>query len=1108
MNRRLLFALVVVVTSLVIGGIAIGAGSSSSTKAADAHRGNSSLPDGFEPAVLRAQNGLNRYFVVVDGPSIASRSKAGALSGRQQENAAAAARQSQTAAIAATRSLGGDVIFRYDTLIDGFSATLSPDAASQMAQRSDVSSVQPVSIVQKDNETSVPFIGATKVWHDFGARGQGMVVADVDTGIDYTHANFGGPGTVAAYNANDPNFIEPGTFPTKKVIGGYDFVGSNYSVVDDDTTNDIPRPDADPLDGADDDHGSHTSGTIAGIGVPGEIGPGVAPAAKLLEMKVWDEGDSTDDVLVAGFERAMDPNNDGDLSDAADVLSFSGGVDYGTLNSVEARAAQRVVDLGTVFVAAAGNAGNQAVGGSAYIGGTPAAARGVVSVAASIDQFNAQTISVNSPAIDLPDDGIMVQQDWGADLPAGGLTDDLFDGRELDPPADPGNETPADAQFCDPLPGGSLSGQTVLVFKGSTSSGDCSGSTKVFHAQQAGATAAIMISLFGGAPSALASNGENITIPAVMITGNDGYAILDQLSPGDPPDYNANTVNATLNDATSVIPAYTDAMTDFSSEGPARVTNDLKPDITAPGFDIQSTDAGTGNLGTKLSGTSMATPHVAGVATLLRQLHPNWSPELIKAAMMNHATQKMKDNLLGSPVSATLMGAGRVRADLSAATDSVAAPASLSFGLDIEPAPTTEVQSFVLRNFDNSPHHYDISGGGPRYSDFGSSPANIKVSLDGSSFGGARSVDLPPQGKQTVYVRLSLDTSKIATPEEEFGWYYFHPNVDGNVAINQSGGGGKDHLHVPWHVAPLAASDNGLSESSLDLSGGGSDTMRLTTGSPSAGFSYADLYQLGGEDTLESHGEEDLVAVGARSFTGTAPRDGVAEGVPHGHDAFGGVSWQDFLADPDAPGDPVEFGVQTAGVHNTTETLEVDVLVDKGADGVYAGDDEGIPADYLVVKQAAPGGEVSVFDLSQPNALDNPTATYFADYSNYNSNVLGLAVNARDLGITGADHTLAYQVTACTGKFSGDVPSQFCDTAGDVGSDGIYTAQLDVTHPALDIDQPTCRGFFHGGACNASDPITVSAGSAGPGDDPSILALFPNNAPSRTPTIVTTDTGP
>ena len=271
----------------------------------------------------------------------------------------------------------------------------------------------------------------------------------------------------------------------------------------------------------------------------------------------------------------------------------------------------------------------------------------------------------------------------------------------------------------------------------------------------------------------------------------------------------------------------------------------------------------------------------------------------------------------------------------------------------------------------------------------------------------------------------------------------------------------------------------------------------------------ADLYQLGGDDTLESHGEEDLVAVGARSFTGTAPRDGVAEGVPHGIDAFAGIGWQDFLADPDPPGDPVEFGVQTAGVHNTTETLEVDVLVDTGADGVYAGDDEGIPADYLVVKQAAPGGEVCVFDLSQPDALDDCTATYFADYSNYNSNVLGLVVDARDIGRheRQPDARLPGDAPAPAGSPATSRASSATPPAMSAPT-GSTTAQLNVTHPALDIDQPTCRGFFHGGACNGSDPITVSAGSAGPGDDPSILALFPNNAPSRTPTIVTTDTGP
>ena len=87
----------------------------------------------------------------------------------------------------------------------------------------------------------MPFIGAKKVWHRLRRPRPGTAVADVDTGIDYTHANFGGPGTVVTQMRNDPNFIEPGTFPTNKVIGGDHFVGSSYSVVDDDTTNDVPR---------------------------------------------------------------------------------------------------------------------------------------------------------------------------------------------------------------------------------------------------------------------------------------------------------------------------------------------------------------------------------------------------------------------------------------------------------------------------------------------------------------------------------------------------------------------------------------------------------------------------------------------------------------------------------------------------------------------------------------------------------------------------------------------------------------------------------------------------------------------------------------------------
>ena len=480
------------------------------------------LPDGFLPAAVRARQ-VGRYFVEMKVPSAASvalraRGTAGTSTSAPTQDAAKAAIRSQEGAIGQARSLGGQVIFRYGVLINAFSAKLSAQAAGQLAQRTDVASVQPVGIVRKHLTTSVPFIKAPEVWSTYGVRGEGMRVAVVDTGIDYTHASFGGAGTVAAYDANDPTFIETGTFPTEKVIGGFDFVGENYDVLDAETSNDIPRPDFDPLD--EDGHGTHTASTVAGIRVPGQVGRGVAPMAKLYAYKVWDVGNSTDDVLVAAYERAVDPNQDGNVADAVDVLSFSGGVSYGTLNSLEAKAAQRVVDLGTVFVASAGNEGHQAVGGSPYILGTPASARGVVAVGASIDEFVALQLVINSTSDgtipELPDNGLTVHQDWSADLPPGGITDDLFDGREVDPA-----EQPADAMFCAPLPGGSLTDQTVLVFKGSTGEGDCDGTTKVFNAQEAGATAVILVSQFGGLPFGLGpgEHVDEITIPAVIDLG-------------------------------------------------------------------------------------------------------------------------------------------------------------------------------------------------------------------------------------------------------------------------------------------------------------------------------------------------------------------------------------------------------------------------------------------------------------------------------------------------------------------------------------------------------------------------------------------------------------
>jgi subtilisin family serine protease len=1051
------------------------------------------LPKNFVPAVAAA-NRLGRYYVEMKAASVADQIHSGSISEAQQTQAKTLALRSQENAIRQARSLGGRVIFRYGTLVNAFSAMLSTKAANALAQRPDVASVQPVSIIKLDNSTSVPFIGAPQVWNTFGKRGQGMRLALVDTGIDYTHKDFGGSGNPADFEKNDPNFIEPGTFPTKKVIGGYDFVGSNYDVLDADPSNDIPRPDADPLDR--DGHGTHTGGTCCGNGVPGKIGPGVAPAVRIQAYKVWDVGNSTDDVLVAAYERAVDPNQDGNVNDRAHVLSFSGGVTYGTLNSLEARAAQRVVDVGTVFVASAGNSGNQPSLGSAYVTGTPSTARGVVSVAASIDQFVALQLEVNSPPLELPDGGIMVHQDWSADLPPGGLTHDLYDGRAVDDIDDPENPTPSDAHFCDPLPAGSLTGRVVLAYRGT-----CAVSTKVFNAQEAGATAVVVVSLTG-LPQALGSAGEPITIPAVMISTKDGLLIFSTLSPDEANhNYNDVTVNATLHDTPAVIPGFEDVMTTFTSEGPARLTSDLKPDISAPGFAITSANVGTGDGTLTISGTSMAAPHVSGAAVLLRQLHPTWTPQIIKSQLMNQATRNMKNSDKSTPVPATVMGSGRVQVFDSAKARSIIRPGSLSFGLRQLAATQSSVQKLKVSNFDNRAHFYTVTGR-DRYFDFDAALTTIEVSLNGSSYGSSRSFNLGARRSRTVWVRLTFDPSVISPAEQEFGWYYFHPNMDGSIRIRQKGPGPDDLLEVPWHVVPLNASDDSLSEDFLDLTGGPAtmDLVSAGTGQP-----HGDLYLLGATDSLRSTGEEDIVAIGARSFTGDLISDGTPEGVPTGHDPFGDITWQQFLTRTDEPTQPIEFGVQEAAVHNTTETLEIDVKVDTGADGVFPPTPEGqdLQADYLVVKLPGVGGIVCVFDLSLADPFDDCTHTYFADYSNYNANVVGLAVDAEAIGLSDAVHDLSYQVEACTGRFSGDVPGTFCDTAG--GFDGItYTSYLDATDPALDISPLVCKGFWDDGSCDAG--ITVATGSAGPDDDPSILALFPNNKASRIPTVVRTDT--
>ncbi|HEU4480466.1 MAG TPA: S8 family serine peptidase [Actinomycetota bacterium] len=871
------------------------------------------------PAIARSDV-EQLYFVVMRAPSLVQRMTRERVA--PQPSVERTVALGQEAALQRVRSLGGRVGFRYTRLVNAFSATLTPSDAAALQEHPDVARLEPVGIARRANATSVPYIGARKVWKRDGARGEGMRVAVIDTGIDYTHAAFGGPGTVRAYDGNKPTVREKGTFPTKKVVGGWDFVGENYNVLDGSTANDTPDPDPDPLDG--NGHGTHAAGTCCGKRVKGHVGRGVAPKAKIFAYKVWDEGNSTADVLVAAYERAIDPNRDGNLDDRVDVVSFSGGVNHGSATSLESLAAQRVVDAGTVFVAAAGNAGNQITGDDPYVLGAPATAPGVIAVAASADPSESSGLK-------------------------------------------------------DPIAG-------------------------------------------------------------------------------------------------------------FSSEGPARVTNELKPDIAAPGVGIDSASAGGGKASRVMSGTSMATPHVAGAAILLRQLHPGWSPQRIKAVLMNNAKPKMQSIEGRSPVPATVQGAGLIRLARAASARTIVTPGSLSYGLQhLTERSEIGTQTLLVRNTSGRARDYEIEGT-VRYSDLGPEVADVEVSVDGGPFEQTTALTVAAGDSAEIGVRLSLDPYTIDARERVFGWYSVHPNVDGAVIVREERG---RSLRVPWHAAPLAASAMSVQQTSIDLPGDGNAHVAFDI-PPAPGINQADMYLLGAEDPLSSGGEEDITHIGARTFTGDGLRDG-PEGVPEGRDAFAQSTWIDTLAERDGIREPIEFVVRTAGIHNTSATIEVDVAIDVGNDGVFAS--PRYKADFIAVKTQQ--GYTCLFDLSLPQPFKSCVARHAPDYPAFNTGLTGVAVDARSLGLTQGTE-IGYEITVCTGVFSGDDPRYVCDTAGAFDeSQDRYEASIVATDPALRFDPLTCGGPWEGPFC--SEGIDVARGS---GEGSEVLVVFPNNAPTDDVAVV------
>ncbi len=306
----------------------------------------------------------------------------------------------QQQVLAALIPFHAQVLYRTQRVYNGIAVRVNRANLTQIRSLAGVKAVHPLIPKIPVNDGSVSHIGAPLLWQGKAvthATGLGITIALIDTGIDYLHTDFGGPGTGYAENNHALTGDVPG-FPGAKVIGGYDFAGDDYDADPTSATfQPNPHPDPDPMDCYGLGHGTHVAGIAAGYGVNQDgstyrgpysnsldlnrfkIGPGVAPDAKIYALKVFGCSGSSD-VVDAAIEWAVDPNQDGNFADHVDVINLSLGSTYGALDDPSTVAAENAALLGVAVVAAAGNAGD-----TFYTVDSPSVADQVISVASTAE---------------------------------------------------------------------------------------------------------------------------------------------------------------------------------------------------------------------------------------------------------------------------------------------------------------------------------------------------------------------------------------------------------------------------------------------------------------------------------------------------------------------------------------------------------------------------------------------------------------------------------------------------------------------------------------------------------------------------------------------------
>ena len=576
----------------------------------------------------------------------------------------------------ATAALGELNVKQRTTLAyNGLVVEMTQDQAMKLATVSGIAHIKRETLRQTLTDAGPSIIKAPGVWDGSAtgtsAKGEGMVVGIIDTGVNTDHASFADVGA-DGYDHTNPNGegVYSGDCATEewaslcndKLIGVH-----SYPVITDQYADYNAQV---PANGEDhNNHGSHTAGTTAGnvlhnvaiknvngvdSGVAFESMSGVAPHANIVSYQVCNPGENDaigfsgcyPSLTVLAVEHAIEAG--------IDALNYSiGGGSSDPWQDADALSFLSARKAGIHVATSAGNSGP----GPETVG-SPGDAPWITTVAAYTHDrdFTGKALNDFSGGENAPSDIT------GKAITGGVSGKVVYAGDFMnanDPEGDP-------AQCLQPFPAGTFEeGTIVLCDRGAIARVD-----KGRHVLAGGAAGLILANLQGGATSVVA---DAHVLPAIQVNADDGDKLRAWLASGSEHMATITGAELTQNDDVARIAA------GFTSRGPNKSVPDvIAPSIAAPGVSIFAATADDQPEGFKefpapadfgfLSGTSMASPHIAGALTLLASLQPEWSPAEAQSALMLTANQNtLKDDGV-TPSDFFDMGAGFANVTAAAQT--------------------------------------------------------------------------------------------------------------------------------------------------------------------------------------------------------------------------------------------------------------------------------------------------------------------------------------------------------------------------------------------------------------------------------------------------------